>query len=212
VNSQPVAGYKVFAALHDETDKGWVWASGGKQSRSRTTTLVTRMADGKKHSVYCEYREIDKNFVLKYDRADLTRCMYFPSHGEARSPMRADVDLSKLGKVIVINEWYRNKLCGFGTAARGARPQELCFDKPRFEWWGDLRAACQHPEPGVRVATRIAIVGTWFGITALLPAIVEADPLKALLVQHCIRYPAAIAFALCLRIGVPLTYCAGWKK
>jgi len=170
MSAPPCGPYKVFAALHDDTDKGWTWISLGDRFESRTTIRIKREFNGKRRAVYCEYREIDDNFVLRYDRSEGTKCMYFPNHAAAKQAKRNDVQINQLGNIAVISQWYRKAL-GMGgseTAARGGSDPKLCFDEPWFRWWRDLRAACQHPEPGIRVATKIAILGTWLGVTALL--------------------------------------------
>ncbi len=190
--------YSVFSALHEETDKGWVWIrlEEAEGFKSRMTIKIS----GAERSVYCEYRSIDANFVKRYDRSDYTKCMYFKTKEAAQhEPVN---DLASLRKVIVISEWYRRALGGFGTTWKSGERQELAISKPRCAFWADLRAACQHPEPGVRVATRVAILGTWLGVTALSPALVEVKTLKSYLLTHCVRHPESYALALSLLFGV----------
>src|ERR1700674_5054526 len=166
--------YRVFAALHDETDKGWVWLTLDPQKGflSRSTIRIVRG----KYSVYCEHRNFDANFVRRYDATDYTNGMYFPDKQSASR--REPVDLDQLHDVIVVSGWYRSALGGFKTEGFGGAPQQLTICRPSFGAWADLRAACQHPEPGVRVATRVAILGTWVGVAALLSALAEVQPLK----------------------------------
>lgn len=197
MNDRSPNGYRVFAALHEDTDKGWAWVSLGKRFESRTTIRITREFGGRKRTVYCEYREIDANFVKTYDSREDTACMYFADHVAAKRAKPEDVQLAQLGDIAVISKWYRRALGDFETTKRGGGHQKLSFDEPCARWWRDLRAACQHPEPGMRVATKIAVLGAWLGVTALLPAIVEADPLKGWLVEHCVRYPTLAALVFC---------------
>jgi hypothetical protein len=190
--------YSVFSALHEETDKGWVWALLDKAEgfTSRMTIKISYAG----RSVYCEYRSIDANFVKRYDRSENTKCMYFKTKKEAQyEPVN---DLTSLREVIVISDWYRKALGDFGTSWKTGERQKLAIRKPRCASWADLRAACQHPEPGVRVATRVAILGTWLGVTALLPALVEIESVKSYLVQHCLQQPEWYALALSLVFGV----------
>jgi hypothetical protein len=201
--------FKTFAAPHEDTDKGWVWVSLGKTLASRTSIRITREFDGRRRSVYCEYREIDANFVKTYDGNENTVCMYFAGRVAANQARRKDIDLTKLGDIAVISEWCRNALGGFETTRRGGGCQKLYFDEPWPQWWRDLRAACQHPEPGVRVASKIAILGTWLGVTALLLAALDADPLKVWLVGHCVAYPTLAASCLSAIFGA-LCIGAGW--
>jgi hypothetical protein len=128
--------------------------------------------------------------------------MYFAGPATAKQGKRKDVNLAQLGDVVVMNEWYRRALGGFETTQRGGGHQKLDFDEPWALWWGDLRAACQHPEPGVRVSTKIAILSTWLGVTALLLAIVETETLKAWFVEHCMPYATLSALGLCFLFGI----------
>lgn len=188
------SSYKVYASLHEDTDKGWVWARLGKDFQSRTTIRITRRSAGRSWSVYCEYREIDANLVKIYDAAENAERMYFTSKLTAQMAKRKDIDLSCLVNVAVISEWYRNALGGFDTFKRSRALQTLSFDQPYWTWWRDLRAACQHPEPGVRVATGVAILGTWLGVTGLLFAV--SDPLSSWLTAHCVPRSALVVPSL----------------
>lgn len=190
--------YSVFSALHEETDKGWVWAllEEAEGFRSRMTIKISHAG----RSVYCEYRTIDTNFVKRYDCSDHTKCMYFKNKEEAKH--ESVNDLTSLREVIVISDWYRKALGDFGTTWKTGERQKLAISKPRCALWADLRAACQHPEPGVRVATRVAILGTWLGVTALLPALVEIESVKSYLLAHCVRQPESYALALSLLFGI----------
>lgn len=205
MKAQNSSGYRIFASLHEDTDKGWVWVSPGKSFESRTTVLITREFNGQKWSVYCEYREIDVNFIMKYDRKEGTQCMYFLNHGKAKEASRSDVKLEGLEDVVVINQWYRKALGNVKTTKHDENPEQLSFKVPYPLWWGDLRAACQHPEPGVRVATRIAILGTWLGVTALLLAAVEANPISGCLMRYCLQ-PTLAASCLSAILGIVCFY------
>jgi hypothetical protein len=198
--ASPKGSYKVYASRLEDTDKGWVWASLGKKFQSRTTIRIVRRDQHRTWSVYCEYREIDANFVKMYDANENAECMYFASHAAASAAKRKDVDLGKLGSVAVVSSWYRHALGDFDTFRRSNCPEELLFDDPYWAWWRDLRAACQHPEPGVRVSTKVAILGTWLGVSGLLLA--AADPLSSWLGKHGVPYPALVMPAICLVFGV----------
>lgn len=197
MSRREVKTYRVFAALHEDTDKGWVWLllDPKKGFFSRSTIKITRGS----RSVYCEHRNFDENIVRRYDATDYTNCMYFQDKKTAAN--RGPVDMSKLYDVIVISSWYRSALGGFSTEGFGGVPQELEISRPRFSLWADLRAACQHPEPGVRVATRVGILGTWLGVAALLPALAEVQPIKQILEEH-IPYATLKTLALVVVFGV----------
>src|SRR5260370_13128867 len=139
--------YSVFSALHEETDKGWVWALLDKAEgfTSRMTIKISYAG----RSVYCEYRSIDANFVKRYDRSENTKCMYFKTKKEAQyEPVS---DSTSLREVIVISDWYRKALGDFGTSWKTGERQKLAIRKPRCSSWADLRSACQHPKPERRV-------------------------------------------------------------
>jgi hypothetical protein len=178
--------YRVFSALHEETDKGWVWTllEEAEGFASRTTIKISLG----RRSVYCEYRSIDENFVRLYDGRDNTRCIYFKTKDQAKHGDPVG-DLASLRDAIIISDWYRKKLGGFGTTnGESGQRQALEISKPRWPFWADLRAACQHPEPGVRVATRVAILGVWLGVTGLLVALPEpwAPTVSVLLGVGCV--------------------------
>ncbi len=201
------SSYKVYASLHEDTDKGWVWAGLGKDFQSRTTIRITRRSAGRSCSVYCEYREIDANLVKIYDAAENAERMYFTSKLTAQMAKRKDIDLSCLVNVAVISEWYRNALGGFDTFKRSGALQTLSFDQPYWAWWRDLRAACQHPEPGVRVATKVSILATWLGVTGLLFAV--SDPLRSWFAAHCLPGPTLVASSLSILFAL---FCAfAWR-
>jgi hypothetical protein len=200
------SSYKVYASLYEDTDKGWVWAPLGKDFQSRTTIRITRKSAGRSWAVYCEYREIDANLVKMYDAAENTERIYFNSKSTAQTAKRKDIDLGNLGNVAVISDWYRRALGGFDTFKRSGALQSLSFDQPHWAWWRDLRAACQHPEPGVRVATRVAILGTWLGVTGLLFAV--SDPLGSWLAAHCVPRPTLVVPSLSLLFALVCAFAA----
>jgi hypothetical protein len=211
VSCEDSTNYRTFGALHEDTDKGWVWLLLGETTglSSRMTIRISRPEA--KRSIYCEYRALDDNFVRTYDTSEDTTSIYFTNKQNAP---RRDIliDLSSLGDVIVLSDWYRKGLGGFNTTARSGGKQKLNICKPWFPLWADLRAACQHPEPGVRVTTRVAILGTWLGVTALVPAIVEVEPFKNYLECH-IHHPAMYALGLCVLFGFVCLFAArGFKR
>lgn len=164
--------FKVYAARSEDADKGLVWLYDEDFTSAQTIILKNRKK--KKwlvfnRTVHCTYRELDHNFIVEYnerkhtrkiDPCDLWLCYPKSAYKEA--------DQQKLKGFLVISEWYRNALGGFKT---GEGPVELVIKKPWLSPWANLRAACQHPEPGVRVATRVAILGTWLGIVGVLFAL-----------------------------------------
>ncbi len=207
---------RTFAALHEDTDKGWVWL-GLKPNKDFRTRMTIKISRGNRF-VYCEFRDIDSNFVRQYDANDDTTSMYFGTtekdhakQKELAKQARLKLDpvaLDKLGDIVVLSGWYRDALGGFETWSshwKSKDPdlylQKLRVSQPWSMHWADLRAACQHPEPGVRVATRVAILGAWLGVAGLLAALIEVDPLKNWLENH-VRYPNIYALATLFLFGV----------
>ena len=139
--------YRVFAALHDDTDKGWVWLrldSNKQRFVSRATIKIVRGKD----SVYCEYRNLDANFVRKYDAEETTHSMYFGDKKAIRA--RSPVDLSQLDDVSVVSDWYRRALGDFKTQGFGGNPQELTICKP---WRSNSRLPMPGLSPGSSMTT-----------------------------------------------------------
>jgi len=63
---------------------------------------------------------------------------------------------------IVINEWYRHKLCINKTQ------EEHVFEiTPADNCWGHLMASLHHPQIIVRIATKLGILGLFLGIVGL---------------------------------------------
>jgi hypothetical protein len=146
--------YSVYAALHDESDKGWVWS---KRGDILTRTIVLLKNTRARRSVYCEYREMDHNFVNRYNEAHKS---FDPKYSLPTNPKQWE-------NLLVISGWYRDAL----GRIKSQTTVDLEIVKPSFSSWAALRAACQHPDPGVRVATRLAVIGTWLGLVGLLFAV-----------------------------------------
>jgi hypothetical protein len=144
----------VYAALHDESDKGWVWLPGVKSVRRKTVFL---WYPEKRSAVYCEVREIDPNFVKVYAR----------EHGKTE----ADYTLNDM---IVISQWYRDALGIERTEMRVTI--EVSESRAIWKWWADIRATSQHPDPVARLATRLGVIGLVVGILGTtIPFLVDGS-------------------------------------
>lgn len=175
----------MYAAQHEESDKGWVWS---KKEETLTRTIVLLKNRENKRSVYCEYRELDRNFVNLYN--DEHR-KFDPKYSLPTNP--------KLwNDIIIIGGWYREAL--------GHIKQQSSIDleivKPFLSSWAGLRAACQHPDYGVRVATRSAVIGTWLGVIGLVFAVLPSLHLS-------MREGAGISAALLI---LALLICRGANR
>lgn len=184
----PISSCNVFAALHEDTDKGWVYLKLPPEFESRTTVKILRG----QHSVYCEYRKLDPNFanIIYNERLRCGRIISGPE--------------DSWSTVVVISDWYRRALGGFEPGEPSPPFVNLVVRKPPFRLWADLRASAQHPEPGVRVAAWIAIWGLWLGVTGLLLTVLEVETVKKWL-EPCLGSPflfvcvpvSVILFILC---------------
>lgn len=148
--------YSLYAGLNDDTDKGWFWS---RKDGTLTRTIVLLRNRASKRSVYCEYRELDQNFVKRYNHAHQD---FDPKYSLPTNPARWH-------NVLVLSGWYRDAL----GRLRSQTNVDLEIVEPSLQSWAALRAACQHPDPGVRVATRLAVIGTWLGLVGLLFAILS---------------------------------------
>ncbi len=166
--------YSIYAASSDESDKGWVWTM-KKGTLARTVVLLKNRS--LKRSVYCEYRELDRNFVNRYNDA----------HKIFDEKYSLPTNRAKWESILVLSGWYRDAL--------GRLKQQTTVDleiiEPSFSSWAALRAACQHPDPGVRVATRLAVIGTWLGLVGLLFALLPSIHLS---VRDGVVISAALLF------------------
>jgi hypothetical protein len=152
-----LSAYFVYGAQHDESDKGWVWS---KKEGTLTRTIVLLKNREKKRSVYCEYSELDHSFVNQYNDEYKK---FDPQYSLPTNPERWK-------DIIIIGAWYRDAL----GHIKQQSTIELDVAKPLLSSWAGLRAACQHPDPGVRVATRLAVIGTWLGVIGLLFAVLPS--------------------------------------
>jgi hypothetical protein len=63
-------------------------------------------------------------------------------------------------------EWYRRALAIRGTTnednSTGRVP--LIVSEASLWGWRSLRAACHHPDPVVRLGTRLGMLGAWLGV------------------------------------------------
>ena len=83
--------FRVHTALHEETNNGWIWAT-YPQLQARSVVQITNLAT--KRSVHCEYREIDKFFLKRFNQ----------SKPDATNQMTLEEN------PIAISLWYRNAL------------------------------------------------------------------------------------------------------
>lgn len=143
--------YKIFAALSDESNVGWIWF-GCPPLPTRTIIKVRHPQN--RRVVYCESRKIDCNFVTKYN-----------------NPPRKNIADSC--EALVLSEWYRNALGGFATTGISGDHVNLDITAAKIPIWKSIRACCHHPDIAVRVGTRLGVLGAWLGLVSLVAAMPE---------------------------------------
>jgi hypothetical protein len=127
--------YVIYASLHEESNNGWIWLS-RPQLGSRSLIRVKNLDNGMK--VFCQLREIDDDFVALYNER----------------PRTIPLQNSNREKAAVISDWYRRGLGIPGTKAS----VNLEVTPAYIPGWHAIRACCHHPDPVVRLATRL---GAW---------------------------------------------------
>jgi hypothetical protein len=149
--------YRIYAALSDETNAGWIWFSCPPLP---TRTIVKVRHPKNSRVVYCESRKIDHNFVREYNK-----------------PPRTNIDNSC--EALVLSEWYRNALGGFATSSMSGDQVKLEITTAQIPVLRSLRACCHHPDIAVRVGTRLGVLGTWLGLVGLVAALPELATLNS---------------------------------
>jgi hypothetical protein len=139
--------YIIRAALAEETNDGWVWLCGPSTKYLDSRTVVKMRRPGRCWAVFTEVRRIDCNFLRQYNAS-----------------LRINIDCKQ--DAIVMAEWYRRALAIRGTTdednSTGRVP--LIVNEARVWGWRSLRAACHHPDPVVRLGTRLGMLGAWLGV------------------------------------------------
>jgi hypothetical protein len=138
--------YIVRAALAEDTNDGWVWICGPSSKHLRSRTVVKMRCPNRCRSVYTEVRKIDHNFIQKYNQSP-------------RIPIVCERD------TIVMAEWYRRALGINDTTEldNNTGTVQLIVTQTGLLGWRSIRAACHHPDPVVRLGTRLGLLGAWLG-------------------------------------------------
>ncbi len=156
--------YIIRAALHDETNEGWIWTW---DQRSRTVVRIIG-PDGLR-KIYCVTRRIDQNFLNTYNQSKQEKTRL----NDEDKTSRIDIDGKKKLPTVVMGQWYRDALGGFKTTDENDIDGRVELDiKPigRYcRWWGSLQAAAHHPDIVVRLGVRLGVLGAWLGIIGILP-------------------------------------------
>ncbi len=132
--------YHIFASKIEHIEAGGVWI-GSPKLPPRTLICIKNEDTGR--SVYCEGLFLDTNFIANYNQA-------------------ARIHIKEPEKTIVISAWYRKSLGGIETQS----DQKLTI-KEATSAGSHLRAALQHPQQAMRIATRLGILSVILGIIGI---------------------------------------------
>jgi hypothetical protein len=149
----------VFMVLHEEMDKGWVYLGGGMGIRSRALVRLKNLDSGKRRSIFCEYVELERPDVDYYN---------------STTRGRIEIPPGSFSDVLVISKWYRSALDIPRRPSAGPWTVHLDVKPAKLPGWNSVRAAVMHPDPAIRVGTRLGVLGAWLGMVALFPALVAA--------------------------------------
>lgn len=146
--------YIIRAALHEETNEGWIWANGFP---SRTIVRTSNPASDS--AVFCQIRKLDDNF----------RKLYNDDPKKQRIPLiKADT--------IVMSQWFRD---GLGIKATnkdnktGLVALKIVSYEHCWRFWGSVRATAHHPEIVVRIGISLGVLGVILGTIALVPTLLD---------------------------------------
>ena len=136
--------YKVFAALHDDANQGWIWMPEEKGFKSRDYITLKLPTTGRK--ITCTCRLIDDNFLTYYNQ-----------------PPR--INIQEPNSALVISAYYRDMLDGLKTN----ESYDFEINKVwKFNYARKVKAILQHPDNGIKIAAWLAIISI---IVSLIGAI-----------------------------------------
>ena len=170
--------YIIRAALHDEANEGWVWASG---ISSRAIVRLSNAAGDR--VVFCQVRKLDDNF----------REIYNDDPKKRRIPL-IDAD------TIVMSQWYRDGLGGIETTNKDNKIGKVALKIDSYDrcWrpWGSVRAAAHHPEIVVRMGASLGVLGFGLGLTSVLPSLLTIVGISGICQQYFILGGAALVLLI----------------
>ena len=141
--------FKILASMYSESMEGWIWTNYNKPC-TNGYILIKNPLNGKK--VKCFKRMVDPNFLKRYNE-DGKRCKI--NEGE---------------DVIVMNEYYRNKLEITTKSEHELILKKICFLQYPFLNWS-------HPNPQVQFPNRATLIAMILAIPSLCQML---SPLKNL--------------------------------
>jgi hypothetical protein len=135
--------YIIRVALSEDINTPFIWFS-SLPCDSREIAKITNI--DKSQSVWCEVVTAIENFIERYNRNQRT------------------ININADTPFIVINEWYREKLCLIKNTQSNI---EINISrKPHFI--KQLLASYKHPDNTVRLAADLAFVSVFLGAIGLI--------------------------------------------
>lgn len=178
--------YIIRAALHDETNEGWIWTT---EHPSRTVVRIVG-ADGKQ-KIYCIARKIDDNFLNLYNQTPKEK----RTLATLGKKCRINIDSNGEFPTVVMGQWYRDAL-GIADKDRKEGPVSLdirSFGCWPFSWWGAIRAAAHHPDIVVRIGISLGVLGFGLGLVALMPPLLRIFKIEELCQSYIVVVGSIIA-------------------
>lgn len=137
---------RVFAALHEDSQQGWVWLC-DPTLPPRSVVKISERVSGK--YIYCEALQIDANFLEHYNRSPRV---------SVRQPHDA----------LVMSGWYRQKLGDL----RAQTDVSLKIENRNDQAVAKFRACLDHPQIVVRVAAWLGGISVALGLIGMIFGIV----------------------------------------
>lgn len=199
--------FVIRVAMADKSNICSIWMGGPNCTNKRNLIKIKRATEQCWHWVFVDARAIDENFAAIYserprddnpqktsptiDCADGSKARGAVAKRRSRYPIawqKNNGTEHAAEDTIVASEWYRAAL---RVEKNMVIPDLIYFACWDGNWYGWLRAACQGPDPVVRLGTRLGVLGAWLGFIAL------ADPINsALQVAWCYRYGLILALGI----------------
>ncbi len=136
--------YKVYPSLKEDINSPTIWLQGS--SLAGRDLVLVKIKQNRK-SVWVDAQIVDDNFLKHYNQ----------------HPRKT---VSKDSKVIIANEWYRQKL---GIKKWSDADLEIKQLKcPVMRPFRQMQAALSHPDSAVRISADMAIVSLLLGAIGLI--------------------------------------------
>lgn len=159
--------FKIYPALREDMNEGWVWLGGYNHLPNRSIIKITNCKNSKYS--FCEICKIEDkkddkegNFVRRYNR----KC-------GGRIPIKDEKS------ALVISAWYRGKLGITEEKKEKHAELEIDIEPEPYGYLGKICACLHHPQNVVRVGTWLGIIGVALGVLAFF----MTDPVKNIVVN-----------------------------